>query len=80
MSATGNPAGEDGWGYLLYHSIGQYPGKAEAMTAALVEFARFWETANDARGAILRSSPGFMATQAGILRLTKALCESSKFV
>jgi kynureninase len=49
MSATGNPIGEDGSGYLLYHSIGQYPGKAEAMAAALAEFAQYWGAANDAQ-------------------------------
>ncbi|WP_394688855.1 aminotransferase class V-fold PLP-dependent enzyme [Hoeflea sp.] len=49
MSATGNPIGEDGSGYLLYHSIGQYPGKAEAMVVALTEFARCWGAANDAQ-------------------------------
>lgn len=49
MSATGNSIGEDGSGYLLYHSIGQYPGKAEAMTAAFAEFARCWGAANDAQ-------------------------------
>lgn len=32
----------DGSGYFLYHSIGQYPGKAEALTAAMAAFARVW--------------------------------------
>ncbi len=80
MSATGSPAGEDGSGYLLYHSTGQYPGKAKALNAAFGEFARCWGSANDARGAILRCSPGFMTTQDGILRPTKVLGALSKFV
>ncbi len=37
----------DGSGYFLYHSIGQYPGKAEALAAAMAEFARVWGAADD---------------------------------
>lgn len=36
-----------GEAYFLYHSIGQYPGKAEAMAAALAEFARGWSACDD---------------------------------
>jgi kynureninase len=46
--------------------------------AAVLESLRSQAVFADARGAILRCSPGFMTTQAGISRLTRALCESSK--
>lgn len=32
----------DGSGYLLYHSIGQYPGKAEDLARAMAGFAQVW--------------------------------------
>ncbi|RUU54332.1 aminotransferase class V-fold PLP-dependent enzyme, partial [Mesorhizobium sp. M2C.T.Ca.TU.002.02.1.1] len=34
-------------GYFLYHSIGTFPGKAEAMGAALAEFSAIWSAEND---------------------------------
>ena len=37
----------EGDGYMLYHSIGQYPGKAQDMAAALSAFAECWGTPND---------------------------------
>ena len=33
--------------YFLYHSIGQYPDKAEQMTKAMAEFSDIWGTADD---------------------------------
>ena len=33
------PKAADGSGYMLYHSIGQYPGKGAAMANALAAFA-----------------------------------------
>lgn len=47
MAATTNQDRGDGSGYLLYHSIGQFPGKAEAMAGALTSFAQCWGAAND---------------------------------
>lgn len=47
MAARTNPDIDDGSGYLLYHSIGQYPGKADAMARALASFAHCWGAAND---------------------------------
>ena len=38
---------KDGSGYFLYHSIGQYPGKAEALAAGMAEFADVWGAADD---------------------------------
>ena len=40
-------AGSDGSGYFVYHSIGMYPGKAEAMAKALAEFAAGWGAFDD---------------------------------
>lgn len=41
----------DGSGYFLYHSIGMYPGKAEAMSAAFDAFARSWGALDDGQWA-----------------------------
>ncbi len=38
---------DDGSGYFLYHSIGQYPGKTADLQAAMVELANVWGTPND---------------------------------
>ena len=37
-----SPRAADGSGYMLYHSIGQYPGKGAAMASALAAFAEAW--------------------------------------
>ena len=39
----------DGSGYFLYHSIGQYPGKAADLAVAMAGFAGFWGAADDAQ-------------------------------
>ncbi|MCI5074097.1 aminotransferase class V-fold PLP-dependent enzyme [Oricola sp.] len=39
----------DGSGYFLYHSIGMYPGKAEAMARALDDYAHIWGTPDDSQ-------------------------------
>jgi selenocysteine lyase/cysteine desulfurase len=36
-------------GYFLYHSIGQYPGKTEALAQAMAEFAQVWGAPDDAQ-------------------------------
>jgi kynureninase len=41
----------DGSGYFLYHSIGQYPGKADDLAAAMAEFAQVWGANDDAQWA-----------------------------
>jgi selenocysteine lyase/cysteine desulfurase len=38
---------EDGSGYFLYHSIGQYPGKAAGIAAAMAELADVWGGPHD---------------------------------
>lgn len=37
----------DGSGYFLYHSIGQYPGKARDLAAGMAEFAGIWGEPDD---------------------------------
>ncbi len=37
----------DGSGYFLYHSIGQYPGKSDALAAAMADFAAVWGANDD---------------------------------
>ena len=41
----------DGSGYFLYHSIGQYPGKVDHLAASMAEFAAIWGSNNDAQWA-----------------------------
>ena len=63
--------------YFLYHSIGQYPGKAADMAAALTEFAQSWGASDDGQWAyalherarfidrwqaILHAAPGSVTT------------------
>ena len=37
------------YGYFLYHSIGQYLGKTEALAQAMAEFAQVWGAPDDAQ-------------------------------
>jgi kynureninase len=41
----------DGSGYFLYHSIGQYPGKVPDFADAMAEFSGVWGANNDAQWA-----------------------------
>ena len=41
----------DGTGYFLYHSIGQYPGKVGELASAMTEFAQVWGGNDDAQWA-----------------------------
>ena len=41
----------DGTGYFLYHSIGQYPGKVGDLASAMTEFAQVWGGNDDAQWA-----------------------------
>jgi selenocysteine lyase/cysteine desulfurase len=41
----------DGSGYFLYHSIGQYPGKTEALSGAMEAFAQVWGANDDGQWA-----------------------------
>ncbi|SOE08705.1 selenocysteine lyase/cysteine desulfurase [Hoeflea halophila] len=47
MPNTPNTSANDGSGYMLYHSIGQYPGKAKEMAASLTAFADCWGAPDD---------------------------------
>lgn len=51
----------DGSGYFLYHSIGQYPGKADDIAAAMREFGAVWGACNDAQwGTVLSARARFI--------------------
>ncbi|MGJ8546499.1 MAG: aminotransferase class V-fold PLP-dependent enzyme [Sulfitobacter sp.] len=67
----------DGSGYFLYHSIGQYPGKAAEMARATAEFAAVWGAFDDdqwpralqlrqgfmdAWGQVIGAAPGSLTT------------------
>ncbi|MDT8853958.1 aminotransferase class V-fold PLP-dependent enzyme [Paracoccaceae bacterium Fryx2] len=57
-----------GDGYLLYHSIGQYPGKAAEMAAAMAGFAAVWGANDDAQwGYALGRRQGFIDRWRAIL-------------
>lgn len=49
--------------YFLYHSIGQYPQKAQDMEAALAQFARVWGAVDDAQW------PGMLSARAEFIDL-----------
>jgi selenocysteine lyase/cysteine desulfurase len=40
----GQDEDQDGGGYMLYHSVGQYAGKSQGMAAAMAEFAEAWSS------------------------------------
>lgn len=54
-------------GYFLYHSIGLYPGKAEAMAAELARFAEGWGAMDDGQW------PRALAARASFLELWRRL-------
>ncbi len=56
--------------YFLYHSIGQYPGKADEMAAALAGFAADWAACDDGQW------PRALAARAEFLRLWSALIDA----
>ena len=49
MTYLENIMTSEGSGYFLYHSIGQYPGKADALAQAMAEFAQVWGAPEDAQ-------------------------------
>lgn len=54
--------------YFLYHSIGQYPGKAEDLARAMADFAAVWGAADDAQwGWVLSRRAAFIDRWRGIL-------------
>ena len=54
--------------YFLYHSIGQYPGKAEDLAHAMAEFAAVWAAPDDAQwGYLLGKRAGFIEHWRGII-------------
>lgn len=58
---TSNDHPEDGSGYFLYHSIGQYPGKADDLADAMRRFAEVWGACNGEQwGEILAARQRFI--------------------
>ena len=72
---TNNPAG-----YFLYHSIGQYPRKAEQISAAMREFASIWGAPDDKQwGYVLQKRQDFIDYWRRIIQAPKGsltTCES----
>lgn len=63
----------DGASYFLYHSIGQYPGKAAEMAAAMAEFATVWGACNDAQwGDVLAKRAQFIERWRAIIHAPEA--------
>ena len=66
-------------GYFLYHSIGTFPGKAQAVTTALSSFAELWSSEDDGQWpAVLEQRQAFIsawerliAADAGTLTTTE---------
>jgi kynureninase len=59
----------DGSGYFLYHSIGQYPGKTSELAAAMAEFASIWGANDDAQWAYaLGQRAGFINRWRAIIK------------
>ena len=71
---------QDGSGYFLYHSIGQYPGKGPGLATAMAEFAIVWAACNDAQWAYaLGRRADFIARWRAILNApdgTVTTCEN----
>lgn len=64
--------------YFLYHSIGQYPGKAEDLSRAMAEFATVWGTANDAQwGYLLGGRARFIDRWRGIINAPEGTLTTS---
>ncbi|EYD76988.1 Cysteine desulfurase [Rubellimicrobium mesophilum DSM 19309] len=70
----------DGSAYFLYHSIGQYPAKAQDLAAAMAEFANVWGAPNDAQwGYALGQRAAFLDRWRAILNASEGsvtTCES----
>jgi kynureninase len=67
-------------GYFLYHAIGQYPGKAQDLAAAMAEFAEVWSAGNgDQWGHVLGRRAMFIERWRAIIAApqgTVTTCES----
>ena len=70
----------DGSGYFLYHSIGQYPGKGQDLGTAMADFAASWSANDDAQwGYALGQRADFIDRWRGIIRApegTLTTCEN----
>ncbi|MDN5787645.1 aminotransferase class V-fold PLP-dependent enzyme, partial [Pseudorhodobacter sp.] len=67
--------------YFLYHSIGQYPGKAEGIAQAMSEFGQVWGAANDAQwGYVLTKRAAFLDRWRAIISAPEASVTSTENV
>ncbi|AWB48317.1 aminotransferase [Gemmobacter aquarius] len=67
--------------YFLYHSIGQYPGKADDLARAMAEFAGVWGAANDAQwGYLLGGRARFIDRWRSIIGAPEATLTTSESV
>lgn len=67
--------------YFLYHSIGQYPGKADDLARAMTEFATVWGTSNDAQwGYLLGGRARFIDRWRGIINAPQSTLTTSENV
>ncbi len=70
----------DGSAYFLYHSIGQYPGKARDLARAMADFAEVWGAPDDNQwGALLGGRARFLDRWRAILSAPEGsvtTCES----
>ncbi len=80
MMDKGTDAMTDGAGYFLYHSIGQYPGKPEALAAAMAAFGQVWGARDDGQwGYALQRRAAFIERWRAIIGAapgTVTTCES----
>ena len=70
----------DGSAYFLYHSIGQYPGKAQDLAQAMAEFGAVWGACDDSQwGYALGKRAAFLDRWRAILNAAEGsvtTCES----
>ncbi len=67
--------------YFLYHSIGQYPGKADDLSRAMADFATVWGAANDAQwGYLLGGRASFIDRWRGIINAPAGTLTTSESV
>ena len=68
-------------GYFLYHSVGQYPGKAAELAAAVAEFSAVWGTCDDNQwGYALKKRQKFIDQWRKIINAPKKTVTTSESV
>ncbi|WP_434667375.1 aminotransferase class V-fold PLP-dependent enzyme [Paraburkholderia sp. A3BS-1L] len=68
LAAPARAAHDDRSGWLMYHSVGVYPGHQQAMAEALTTFADYWGAADEHRwDQALSSRASLLADWAGLI-------------